>query len=175
MLRTTAIKVVRHLGIVGECNIQYALDPKQKGIVSSRSMRDFPEVSARLEGVVAASHHINSNRPNIEKQSSHGLVHPHESRRWRFHQRRPPHDAKPPPQATGYPLAYVAAKLSLGQDLVSIRNSVTGTTTACFEPSLRLLRRQDAALGHAEVQPRFRLSTTRQKLQQRAAGVKGHA
>ena len=39
-------------------------------------------------------------------------------------------------KATGYPLAYVAAKLSLGQDLVSIRNSVTGTTTACFEPSL---------------------------------------
>lgn len=39
-------------------------------------------------------------------------------------------------KATGYPLAYVAAKLSLGKDLVSIRNSITKTTTACFEPAL---------------------------------------
>ena len=39
-------------------------------------------------------------------------------------------------KATGYPLAYVAAKLALGHDLVSLRNSVTKTTTACFEPSL---------------------------------------
>jgi len=88
MLRTTAIKVVRHLGIVGECNIQYALDPK--------SMRYcIIEVNARLSRSSALAS-----------------------------------------KATGYPLAYVATKLSLGRDLVSIRNSVTKTTTACFEPSL---------------------------------------
>mmetsp|Transcript_29219 Transcript_29219/g.52927 ORF Transcript_29219/g.52927 Transcript_29219/m.52927 type:complete len:1542 (-) Transcript_29219:127-4752(-) len=88
MLRKTALKVVRHLGIVGECNIQYALNPvsEQYCII---------EVNARLSRSSALAS-----------------------------------------KATGYPLAYVATKLSLGKDLVSIRNSVTKTTTACFEPSL---------------------------------------
>mmetsp|Transcript_63572 Transcript_63572/g.74453 ORF Transcript_63572/g.74453 Transcript_63572/m.74453 type:complete len:1514 (-) Transcript_63572:435-4976(-) len=88
MLRRTAIKVVRHLGIVGECNIQYALDP-----ISEKYC--IIEVNARLSRSSALAS-----------------------------------------KATGYPLAYVATKLSLGQNLVSIRNSVTKTTTACFEPSL---------------------------------------
>jgi carbamoylphosphate synthase large subunit len=87
-LRSTALKVIRHIGIVGECNIQYALDPKTERYC-------IIEVNARLSRSSALAS-----------------------------------------KATGYPLAYVAAKLSLGQDLVSIRNSVTGTTTACFEPSL---------------------------------------
>jgi carbamoyl-phosphate synthase/aspartate carbamoyltransferase len=88
MLRKTALKVVRHLGIVGECNIQYALDP-----VSEKYC--IIEVNARLSRSSALAS-----------------------------------------KATGYPLAYVATKLSLGKDLVSIRNSITKTTTACFEPSL---------------------------------------
>ena len=88
MLRKTALKVVRHLGIVGECNIQYALNP-----VSEKYC--IIEVNARLSRSSALAS-----------------------------------------KATGYPLAYVATKLSLGNDLVSIRNSVTKTTTACFEPSL---------------------------------------
>mmetsp|Transcript_8103 Transcript_8103/g.9355 ORF Transcript_8103/g.9355 Transcript_8103/m.9355 type:complete len:1365 (-) Transcript_8103:22-4116(-) len=88
MLRTTALKVVRHLGIVGECNIQYALNP-----VSEKYC--IIEVNARLSRSSALAS-----------------------------------------KATGYPLAYVATKLSLGKDLVSIRNSVTKITTACFEPSL---------------------------------------
>ena len=88
MLRKTAIKVVRHLGIVGECNIQYALHPESERFC-------IIEVNARLSRSSALAS-----------------------------------------KATGYPLAYVATKLSLGQDLVSIRNSVTKTTTACFEPSL---------------------------------------
>ena len=88
MLRKTALKVVRHLGIVGECNIQYALNP-----VSEKYC--IIEVNARLSRSSALAS-----------------------------------------KATGYPLAYVATKLSLGRDLVTIRNSVTKTTTACFEPSL---------------------------------------
>jgi carbamoyl-phosphate synthase/aspartate carbamoyltransferase len=88
MLRKTAIKVVRHLGIVGECNIQYALDP-----VSEKYC--IIEVNARLSRSSALAS-----------------------------------------KATGYPLAYVATKLSLGKNLVSIQNSITKTTTACFEPSL---------------------------------------
>eukprot|EP00588_Corethron_pennatum_P011723 CAMPEP_0194278912 /NCGR_PEP_ID=MMETSP0169-20130528/12630_1 /TAXON_ID=218684 /ORGANISM="Corethron pennatum, Strain L29A3" /LENGTH=1562 /DNA_ID=CAMNT_0039023225 /DNA_START=198 /DNA_END=4883 /DNA_ORIENTATION=+ len=88
MLRQTATKVVRHLGIVGECNIQYALHPESEKYC-------IIEVNARLSRSSALAS-----------------------------------------KATGYPLAYVATKLSLGMDLVSIRNSVTKTTTACFEPSL---------------------------------------
>ncbi len=87
-LRSVGIKVIRHLGIVGECNIQYALNPDSEEYC-------IIEVNARLSRSSALAS-----------------------------------------KATGYPLAYVAAKLSLGKDLVSIRNSVTKVTTACFEPSL---------------------------------------
>ena len=88
MLRRTALKVVRHLGIVGECNIQYALHPDSEKYC-------IIEVNARLSRSSALAS-----------------------------------------KATGYPLAYVATKLSLGKNLVSIQNSITKTTTACFEPSL---------------------------------------
>ncbi|KAG8122929.1 hypothetical protein E2320_018351 [Naja naja] len=87
LLRTTAIKVVRHLGIVGECNVQYALNPESEQYY-------IIEVNARLSSSALAS------------------------------------------KATGYPLAYVAAKLALGIPLPILRNSVTNSTTACFEPSL---------------------------------------
>jgi carbamoyl-phosphate synthase (ammonia) len=88
MLRETSIKVVRHLGIVGECNIQYALHPTSKEYC-------IIEVNPRLSRSSALAS-----------------------------------------KATGYPLAFVAAKLALGHDLSVLRNSVTHTTTACFEPSL---------------------------------------
>ena len=87
-LRDTALKVVRHLGIVGECNIQYALHPNSERYC-------IIEVNARLSRSSALAS-----------------------------------------KATGYPLAYVATKVALGKDLVLVRNSVTQTTTACFEPSL---------------------------------------
>ncbi|MFH4979039.1 hypothetical protein AB6A40_005748, partial [Gnathostoma spinigerum] len=87
-LRTVAIKVIRHLKIIGECNIQYALNPE--------SLEYFIiEVNARLSRSSALAS-----------------------------------------KATGYPLAYVAARLALGERLPVIRNSVTEKTTACFEPSL---------------------------------------
>ncbi|KAF5279206.1 hypothetical protein FQR65_LT03453 [Abscondita terminalis] len=88
MLRTAAINVIRHLGVVGECNIQYALNPASEEYY-------IIEVNARLSRSSALAS-----------------------------------------KATGYPLAYVAAKLSLGIPLSNIKNSVTGKTTACFEPSL---------------------------------------
>ena len=90
-LRELAIKVIRHLGIVGECNIQYALDPK------SEDYRVI-EVNARLSRSSALAS-----------------------------------------KATGYPLAHVAAKLALGYTLPEIKNAVTKTTTACFEPALDYL------------------------------------
>ena len=88
MLRDTAIKVVRHIGIVGECNIQYALDPVSMDYC-------IIEVNARLSRSSALAS-----------------------------------------KATGYPLAAVAAKLSLGATLPEVQNAVTRSTSACFEPSL---------------------------------------
>ncbi len=87
-LREIAIRVIRHLGIVGECNIQYALDPK------SENYRVI-EVNARLSRSSALAS-----------------------------------------KATGYPLAFVAAKLALGYHLPDLKNSITKTTSAFFEPAL---------------------------------------
>eukprot|EP00057_Strongylocentrotus_purpuratus_P025741 XP_011680215.1 PREDICTED: carbamoyl-phosphate synthase [ammonia], mitochondrial [Strongylocentrotus purpuratus] len=88
MLRETAIKCVRHLGIIGECNIQYALNPTSLEYC-------IIEVNARLSRSSALAS-----------------------------------------KATGYPLAFIAAKLALGISLPDIKNSTTQATTACFEPSL---------------------------------------
>ena len=87
-LRSIAIKIIRHIGIVGECNVQYALDPH------SEDYRVI-EVNARLSRSSALAS-----------------------------------------KATGYPLAFVAAKLGMGYGLHEIKNSVTKVTTACFEPAL---------------------------------------
>ncbi|KAI4469316.1 carbamoyltransferase family member [Holotrichia oblita] len=87
-LREIAIRIVRHIGIVGECNVQYALDP------DSEDYRVI-EVNARLSRSSALAS-----------------------------------------KATGYPLAFVAAKLGLGYGLHELKNSVTKSTTACFEPAL---------------------------------------
>lgn len=88
MLRTTAVNVIRHLGVVGECNIQYALNPFSNEYC-------IIEVNARLSRSSALAS-----------------------------------------KATGYPLAFIAAKLGLGIPLNEIKNSVTKVTCACFEPSL---------------------------------------
>lgn len=87
-LRTLAIKIIRHIGIVGECNVQYAYDP------SSMDYRVI-EVNARLSRSSALAS-----------------------------------------KATGYPLAFVAAKLGLGYGLFDLKNSVTKVTSAFFEPAL---------------------------------------
>ncbi|MBU0598566.1 carbamoyl-phosphate synthase (glutamine-hydrolyzing) large subunit [Patescibacteria group bacterium] len=87
-LRHLSIKVIKHLGIIGECNIQFTLDP------TSEDYRVI-EVNARLSRSSALAS-----------------------------------------KATGYPLAFIAAKLGLGYSLSELKNSVTKSTTACFEPAL---------------------------------------
>jgi carbamoyl-phosphate synthase large subunit len=87
-LRELAIRIIRHIGIVGECNVQYAFDP------ASEDYRVI-EVNARLSRSSALAS-----------------------------------------KATGYPLAFIAAKLGLGYGLQDLKNSVTKTTTAFFEPAL---------------------------------------
>lgn len=88
MLRRTAVNVIRHIGVIGECNIQYALNPHSKEYC-------IIEVNARLSRSSALAS-----------------------------------------KATGYPLAFVAAKLGLNIPLTDVKNSVTQKTIACFEPSL---------------------------------------
>ena len=90
-LRSLAIKIIRHIGIVGECNVQYAFDP------ASMDYRVI-EVNARLSRSSALAS-----------------------------------------KATGYPLAFVAAKLGLGYGLFDLKNSVTRSTSAFFEPALDYL------------------------------------
>ncbi len=90
-LRNASISIVRSLGIVGECNVQFALDPLTSAYY-------VIEVNARLSRSSALAS-----------------------------------------KATGYPLAYVAAKLALGYGLTELTNKVTGVTSACFEPSLDYL------------------------------------
>jgi carbamoyl-phosphate synthase large subunit len=87
-LRELSIKIIRHIGIIGECNVQFALSP------DSEDYRVI-EVNARLSRSSALAS-----------------------------------------KATGYPLAFVAAKLGIGYGLHELKNSVTKTTTACFEPAL---------------------------------------
>ena len=88
LLRDLALRTIRHLGIVGECNIQYALDP---------ATSDYRVIEVN---------------PRLSRSSALAS------------------------KATGYPLAYVAAKIALGHTLPSIANRVTGVTTAFFEPAL---------------------------------------
>ena len=87
-LRHVAIQTARHIGIIGECNVQFAMDPHS-------SEHRVIEVNARLSRSSALAS-----------------------------------------KATGYPLAYVAAKLSLGHSLADLTNAMTGVTQACFEPAL---------------------------------------
>lgn len=87
-LRELSIKIIKHIGIIGECNVQFALDP------TSEDYRVI-EVNARLSRSSALAS-----------------------------------------KATGYPLAFVAARLALGYGLHELRNSITHTTTACCEPAL---------------------------------------
>ena len=88
MLRTAALRATKHVGIVGECNIQYALDPDSDRYVAI-------EINPRLSRSSALAS-----------------------------------------KATGYPLAYMSAKIGLGYTLPELENRITKTTTACFEPSL---------------------------------------
>ncbi|SBT82248.1 carbamoyl phosphate synthetase, putative [Plasmodium ovale] len=86
--REIALKVITHLNIIGECNIQFGINPKTGEYC-------IIEVNARLSRSSALAS-----------------------------------------KATGYPLAYISAKIALGYDLISLKNSITRKTTACFEPSL---------------------------------------
>jgi carbamoylphosphate synthase large subunit len=116
MLRDVAIRVVRHLGIVGECNIQYALNPDSEEyfIIEVNAHQPLMRPRDKLLNVCVVCVVLCDVQVNARLSRSSALA----------------------SKATGYPLAFIAAKLALGVPLPSLRNSVTKTTTACWEPSL---------------------------------------
>lgn len=99
-LRSIAIKIVRSLGVVGECNVQFALNPKP--LKQNNGKPEFEYYVIEMNARLSRSSALAS-------------------------------------KATGYPLAYVAAKLALGKNLTELKNKVTQTTQFCFEPALDYL------------------------------------
>lgn len=116
MLRTAAIKIVRYMGVVGECNVQYALNPNsleymviEMNARLSRSRYEFALFAPTLHTFPSQAHSSIVTCSLFSALAS---------------------------KATGYPLAFIAAKIALGHTLPHLTNAVTKTTTACFEPSL---------------------------------------
>jgi len=123
-LREKAIKIVRSLGIVGECNIQFALNPKpllkepvSDSLPSGDQSNNIPPLRSvgRLSSSTPLDYYVIEVNARLSRSSALAS------------------------KATGYPLAYVAAKLSLGKSLTSITNAVTKITQAAFEPALDYL------------------------------------
>ena len=120
-LRQIAIQVIRHLKIVGECNIQFALNPKSSksitGTKSTMGTTGLKEKAFDTFGTFDTPDTFLDYRiieVNARLSRSSALA----------------------SKATGYPLAYIAAKLALGHSLVDLKNTVTKKTIACFEPAL---------------------------------------
>ncbi len=132
-LREIALKVIRHLGVVGECNIQFALNPNPH-IAGGDIGRD-PD-SAQLVSESGIHTDKTSKRALAGRKMSTGPVLDYRIIEVNARLSRSSALAS---KATGYPLAYVAAKIALGQSLTEIKNSVTKKTIACFEPALDYL------------------------------------
>lgn len=120
-LRAAAIKIVRSLKIVGECNVQFALNPNPKLKKTKERGSKFAQDGKRTAGPSKFSYRANEQEMdfyvievNARLSRSSALA----------------------SKATGYPLAYVAAKLALGKNLTQVRNQITKITQACFEPAL---------------------------------------
>ena len=132
-LREISLKVIRHLKIVGECNIQFALNPKPLGDTSGGPRR----ATAVSEKIQSTDKHAIKTRTS---DGDNSWQDPNElDYRIIEVNARLSRSSALASKATGYPLAYVAAKLALGQSLTKITNSVTKKTIACFEPALDYL------------------------------------
>lgn len=117
-LRAVAIKIVKSLNIIGECNVQFALNPNPKGIKNHES------------GIKGKNHNSKFLLHNSSQRIDYYVIelNPRLSR-----------SSALASKATGYPLAYIAAKLILGKSLIEIENQVTRITKAFFEPALDYL------------------------------------
>ena len=130
-LRNAAIEIVRSLNIVGECNVQFALNPNPKSQIPNP--KQYP----------------NSNNQNSKRFEHLNFEDSNLFGNWNLEIGNSPLDyyvievnarlsrsSALASKATGYPLAYIAAKLALGKNLISIKNKVTQKTQSCFEPAL---------------------------------------
>ena len=128
-LRNAAIKIARSLNIIGECNVQFALNPKFEYRNSKQYQNSNDRNSKRFE-------HSDFENSNLFRASDLGFRDfPIEYYVIEVNARLSRSSALAS-KATGYPLAYVAAKLALGKNLIDIKNKVTQITQSCFEPSL---------------------------------------
>ena len=130
-LRNAAIKIARSLNIIGECNVQFALNPNPKSQIPNP--KQYP----------------NSNNQNSKRFEHLNFEDSNLFGNWKLEIGNSPleyyvievnarlsRSSALASKATGYPLAYVAAKLSLGKNLIDIKNKVTQVTQSCFEPAL---------------------------------------
>ena len=113
-LREASIKIVQSLGIIGECNVQFALNPAPPAQISSRFTRQNPPGPDATQKLEQAPLDYFVIEVNARLSRSSALA----------------------SKATGYPLAYVAAKLALGHSLLQIENKITRVTQSFFEPAL---------------------------------------
>ena len=121
-LRKASIDIVRSLGIVGECNVQFALNPhpKKQGVAGAGDPRRAPATKVRTSDGGSSrqypagmlDYYVIEVNARLSRSSALAS------------------------KATGYPLAYIAAKLALGYNVATLQNKVTGVTQACFEPAL---------------------------------------
>ncbi len=129
-LRNVSIEIVRSLNIVGECNVQFALNPHPNGVKSGKlkveSSVEIKDGKKKREGDDHNSEFILPNSSIVDYQVIE--LNPRLSR-----------SSALASKATGYPLAYIAANLVLGKSLTEIPNQVTKVTQACFEPALDYL------------------------------------
>ena len=116
-LRSIAIKIVRSLGVIGECNVQFALNPHPEGANGTKETKEGKAfgTSGSSDPYVPFDYYVIEMNARLSRSSALAS------------------------KATGYPLAYVAAKLALGKNLTELTNKVTQTTQFCFEPALDYL------------------------------------
>ncbi len=110
-LRSIAIQIARSLQIVGECNVQFALNPNPESRIKNQELRKN-NLAAQQSNNSPFDYYVIELNPRLSRSSALAS------------------------KATGYPLAYVAAKLALGYNLTDLQNKVTKTTQCCFEPAL---------------------------------------
>ncbi len=134
-LRALAIKIIRHIGIVGECNVQYAFDPKSEDyrvIAPSQTLSNSEYHKLRALAIKIIRHIGIVGECNVQyafdpKSEDYRVIEVNA---------RLSRSSALASKATGYPLAFVAAKLGMGYGLFELKNSVTKTTSAFFEPAL---------------------------------------
>jgi len=135
-LREISIQVIRHLQIVGECNIQFALNPKPTPINPKSEYRNPKQYQKPNDQNSKRFENLDFENSNLFRASDLEFRNLNLDYRIIEVNARLSRSSALASKATGYPLAYIASKLALGYSLTELKNSVTKKTIACFEPAL---------------------------------------